>query len=82
MDNSGDFWYCDNCGTEIWPKFREQSEKQQIKEAFENRYVSQSLQPGTYIPGGGSKSGKKYGGKEKMKKKSVTKLFNSLFKQT
>ena len=41
---------------------------------------SLSLQEGEKVPPGGSKSGKKYGGKEKMKKKTTQQLYENLSK--
>ena len=63
-----DFYTCDKCGGEFWPA--EPKVPRTTVRDGSNSYVSLSLQPGTKIIGGGSKSGKR-----KKKKPSRTGMY-------
>ena len=74
-----DFYKCPDCGGEFWPPDDSpKAQKKQIDEAFGNHYVSLSQQEPHPGKGGGSKSGKRYGAKERMKKPTTQKLYERL----
>ena len=63
--NPYEFFKCSVCGGEYWPK--EKKVPRTTARSTDKAYVSLSLQPGTKIIGGGSKTGKR---KKKKPKRS------------
>lgn len=71
-------YICTNtsCPTEIYHD-RLGKDEPQTKQDTGNKYVSRSMVDGAVAPGGSS-SGKKYGGKERMKKPTVHQIYDKL----
>ena len=73
------FYMCTNphCRSEVWfDPMDETSDDKQIKAEFAGQYVCRS-QVNNKVKGG-SKSGKKYGGKDRMKKPTTHQIYENL----
>lgn len=78
-----DFFRCQKCGTEVWPKNMDYVKqwKKREKEEANNNYVSRSLPEGVHVHGGDKKQGKS-SLKDKMTKQPISKLNYMLYKDT
>jgi len=70
------YFKCTGCGGEFWPDPMGNEDKKQIEAEFSHQYVSRG-QVNNKVKGGGS-CGKKYGAKEKLKKKTSHQLYEQL----